>query len=66
MTIFEFIVQFFFLNDFFKLQEVFSELEIGVLRTWKFSGIFYFTDLRQTREAKKISKTVLKTRLKTK
>jgi hypothetical protein len=30
MTIFEFVRQFFFQNDVFKLQEVFSELEIRV------------------------------------
>jgi hypothetical protein len=35
-------------------------------RTWKFSSISYFTDLRQTRDDKKIPKTVLKTKLKTK
>jgi hypothetical protein len=33
-------------------------------RTWKFPGISYFTDLRPTRSVIKISKTVLKTRLK--
>jgi hypothetical protein len=35
-------------------------------RTWKFPDISYFTDSRQMREAEKIPKTVLKTRLKTK
>jgi hypothetical protein len=35
-------------------------------RTWKFPGISYLTDLRRTRGAKKIHKTVLKTRLRTK
>jgi hypothetical protein len=47
---------------------VFSELEITLFleRTWKFPDISYFTDLRQTRGAKKVPKIVLKTRLKTK
>jgi hypothetical protein len=35
-------------------------------RTWKFPDISYFEDLRQTRSAKKIPKTVMKTRLKIK
>jgi hypothetical protein len=35
-------------------------------RTWKFPGISYFTDMRRTRDAKNIPKTVLKTRLETK
>jgi hypothetical protein len=35
-------------------------------RTWKFPGICYFPDLRQTSGAENIPKTVLKTRLKTK
>jgi hypothetical protein len=64
MTIFELIGQFYFQNDVFKLQEVFSELEIRT--DLEVSEISYFTDLRQTRGAKKIPKTVLKTRLKTK
>jgi hypothetical protein len=34
--------------------------------SWKLPDISYFTDLRQNRCAKNISKTVLKTRLKTK
>jgi hypothetical protein len=67
---FEFIGQFCFPNDVFKLQEVFSEqgirvflenLENGLV---KFPDIFYFTDFRQTSGAKKIPKTVLKTKLK--
>jgi hypothetical protein len=33
-------------------------------RYWKFPDISYFTDLKQTRGAKKIPKTALKTRLK--
>jgi hypothetical protein len=48
-------------------QEVFSELySILWERTWNFPGIFYFTDLGQTRDAKKIPKIVLKTGFKTK
>jgi hypothetical protein len=43
MTIFEFIGQFFFQNDVFKLQEVFSELKIRVLRMdLKISRYFIF------------------------
>jgi hypothetical protein len=60
---FGFIEQFYFQNDVFELQEVFSEHGIRVFlenERWKFSGISYFTDLRQTREAKKITKTVLR------
>jgi nicotinamide riboside transporter PnuC len=57
-TIFEFFGQFYFQIDVFKLDEIFPELGIR--------GISYFTDWRQTRGAKKVAKTVLKTRLKTK
>jgi hypothetical protein len=53
-------------NDVFKLQKDYSELEISVGRTWKFLDLSYFTDLKQTRGGKKIPKTVLKTRFKTK
>jgi hypothetical protein len=67
MTIFEFIGQFFLTNDVFKLQEVFSELGIKVFFE---NGLEYFQAflilLRQTREARKIPNTVLKTRLKIK
>jgi hypothetical protein len=69
MTVFEFIGQFFVQIDVFKLQEVFSEHGIRVIiekRTdLKLPVTSYFTDLRPSRCAKKISKTVLKTRLKT-
>jgi hypothetical protein len=65
MTIFEFIGHFFFQNDVLKLQEDLSEIKVFLeKRTWKFPDISYFTDLRQTRSAKKIPRTVLKTRLK--
>jgi hypothetical protein len=64
MTIFEFIGQFFFQNYVFKLQEDFLQLKIR--RTWQFPDITYFTDLIHTKDAKKIPKTVLKTRHKTK
>jgi hypothetical protein len=57
MTIFEFIGKF-----YFKFLEVFSELGI---RIWKFPGFSYFIVLRQIREVKKITNTVLKTTLKT-
>jgi hypothetical protein len=50
-----FIGQFYFQIHVIKLQ-----------RTWRFPDIFYFTDLRPTRGAKKIPNTVLKTRLKIK
>jgi hypothetical protein len=50
MTVFEFIGQFFFQNDVFKLQGVFSELEIRVFLE-KFPDIAYFTDFRPTRGA---------------
>jgi hypothetical protein len=68
MPVFEFVGQYFFQNNVFKLQEVFSELEIRVFleNGWKFPGISHFTDLRQTTGAKKILRTVLKTRLKPK
>jgi hypothetical protein len=66
ISIFEFVGQFFFPNDNFKLKEDFSEYNYYLKRTWKFPGISYFNDLRQTRSAKKIPKTVLKTRLKIK
>jgi hypothetical protein len=36
------------------------------IKTWKFPGISYFSDLRQTRCAEKISKPVLETTLFTK
>jgi hypothetical protein len=39
---------------------------IVLIKSWKFPDIPYFADLRQTRGAKKIPETVLKTRLKTK
>jgi hypothetical protein len=57
MTVFEFIGQFFFHNDVFKPQEVSSKHVIRV---------FLENGLGQNRGAKKIPKTVLKTRLKTK
>jgi hypothetical protein len=69
MTVFEFIGHFFIQNDVFKLQETFSEYEIRVLLEHGLVScpdISYFLDLRQFGDAKKISKTVLKTRLKTK
>jgi hypothetical protein len=53
-------------NDVFKHQEVMSEHEIRVLWTCKLPGISYFTEMREKSEAKKIQKTVLRTRLKTK
>jgi hypothetical protein len=58
MAIFEFIGQFLIQNDIFKNQEVFSELGI---RVFLGNGLgscqtFYFTDLRQTKGAKKIPK----------
>jgi hypothetical protein len=40
--------------------------EFSMRRDWKPPGFSYFTDLRQTKCAKKILKTVLKNRLKTK
>jgi hypothetical protein len=58
MTIFEFVGQFIFQVDNWACDQ--SE------RTWKFPVISYFKDLRQTRGAKNIPKTVLKTRLKIK
>jgi hypothetical protein len=67
MTVFEFIGHFFIQNDVFKLQEAFSEYEISVLLEHGLVScpeISYFLDLRQTSDAKKIPKTVLKTRLK--
>jgi hypothetical protein len=68
MTVFEFFVQFFFQNVVFKLQKDFSGHGIRVFleETWKLPDIFNCTDLRQTRCAKNIPKTILKTRLKTK
>jgi hypothetical protein len=39
--------------------------EYSMRRDWKFPGISYLTDLRQTICAKNIPKTVLKTKLKT-
>jgi hypothetical protein len=47
MTVFEFTGQFFFQNDVFKLQEVFSELEIGLFfeNGLGSSQTFYFIDL---------------------
>jgi hypothetical protein len=45
--------QFFFQNDAFKFQDVFSELGIRVF----LENISYFTDLRQTGCAKKMCKT---------
>jgi hypothetical protein len=61
MAIFEFVGQFLFQNVVFKLQEA---PEYSLIMDLKVSGISYFTDFRQIRGAKKISKTVLKTRLK--
>jgi hypothetical protein len=61
MTIFKLFEQFFFQNNVSKIQEDFSELGIRVFvedGPWKFPGISYLTDLRQTRGAKKILKTV--------
>jgi hypothetical protein len=59
MTVFEFIQQFFFQNDIYQLQEVFSEHGIRVFlvkETWKLTDISYLTDLRQTRCAKTFQK----------
>jgi hypothetical protein len=56
-------------NDVFKLQEDFSEHGIRVFLEnglGSFQKISYFIDFRQTGGAKKIPKTVLKTRLKPK
>jgi hypothetical protein len=54
MAIFEFFGQFFFQNDVFKLQEVFSELES---RVFLGNGLGSFqTDFKQTSSAKKIPK----------
>jgi hypothetical protein len=53
----------------FELFQSFQELGIKVILeifTWKFPGILYFSDLRQTRCARKISKPVLETTLITK
>jgi hypothetical protein len=64
---FEFIGHFFFQSDVFKLQDVFSEHGIRVLLEHGLvscPNISYLLDLRQTSDAKKIPKTVLKTRLK--
>jgi hypothetical protein len=66
MTLFEFLGQFFFCYDVFKLQEVFSEDGIRVYIESGLGNNSYFTDFRQTRDDKKIPKTVLKTRLKIK
>jgi hypothetical protein len=69
MVIIESNGQFFFQNDVFKLQEDFSELwDQSIPRgwTWKFPVNSYFRDMRQTRGVRKIQKTVLKTRFKTK
>jgi hypothetical protein len=69
MAIFEFVGQFYFQNDVFKLQEDFLEHKIREFHEnglGNFQAFFYFTDSRQTRGAKTIPKTVLKTRLKPK
>jgi hypothetical protein len=62
-AIFELVGQFFFQNDVLKLQEDFLEHEIRVFLE---NGLGSFTDLRQTRGAQKIPKTVLNTRHKSK
>jgi hypothetical protein len=52
------------LINFFKaFKSWVSELGILGIYTWKFPGISYFSDLRQTRCARKIPKPVLKTTL---
>jgi hypothetical protein len=40
--------------------------DITMRRTWEFPDISYYTDLRKTRGDKKIPKTVLKTKPRTK
>jgi hypothetical protein len=67
-AVFEFIGLFFLQNDVFKLEEVLSELEISVFLENGLGScqtFLIFVDFRQTICAKKIPKTVLKTRLKT-
>jgi hypothetical protein len=62
IAVFEFIGQFFIQNDILKLQKVFIEL---ATRVFLENEVSHFTDLRQTRGAKKVPKTILKTRLNT-
>jgi hypothetical protein len=52
-----------FLNDKKSFQSLRSEYS---LKIWKFSDIFYFTDLMRQTKDKKIPRTILKIRLKTK
>jgi hypothetical protein len=69
MTIFEFVGYLFFQNSVFELQEDFSGHGIRVFfetGLGSFQTFLIFPDLRQTKCAKKIPKTVLKTRLKIK
>jgi hypothetical protein len=66
-SIFEFVGQFYFQNDVFKLQEDFSEHGIRELLENGLGNFqTFFTDFRHTRGARKIPKTFLKTRLKPK
>jgi hypothetical protein len=55
-----------YVTEIFKLQQVISQLMIRVIFEIFFGRFSYFTDLKQTRSAKNISKTVLKIKLKTK
>jgi hypothetical protein len=66
ICVFEFIGQFFFQNDVFKLQEVISELEIRVFLENGAGRFQAFLILQiSDKQSKKIPKIVLKTRQKT-